>query len=135
MRQADAVSDAVEAGAQLARDLIARADHRDRLEHFVADQARHVVPAVLFREAIELEVQVAPAVAVECAAIGGGRAVEGELLACRELDPFEIVFTVRGDGERGGDDVEAAARFGGAGQPLLDAGQDDLQERFRELNG
>ena len=123
VRQADAVGDAVEALAKLRRDRLARADHGDRLEDLVADEAGHVVPTPLLGEPVQLGVELAPAVRVEGRSVGRRRAVEGQVLARGLTHGFELLFSLRGHDHRRGDDFDVVAGATHLRKPAFEGGQ------------
>jgi len=130
-----ASGDAGEAGADLIGDGRARADHGDRFEKVIGDEAGHVVPAAELREAIELRVQLAEAVAVERRAIHRRRAVERELLLHGELDARELALIVAVTTI-----VAQTMRKSRRARPLVtsprcSAGSTFSSSDFRELNG
>ncbi len=71
-------------------EVVHRRDDRPLVEHLVADDAGHLLPAACTRQAVELGRDVHPAVELEDRVIRGRRAVEGDVLlevALRGLDP------------------------------------------------
>src|SRR5882757_10481070 len=77
----DAVDHAVAPIPDLDRHLVDWGDDRELLKDLVVDERAHGVPIALPRQTVQLVVQPAPAVKLQNLAVGGSRAVEGDLLA------------------------------------------------------
>ena len=89
----------------------------------------HLLPLALLRQRVELVLQAAPAVQLEHGAVGGRRAVEGDLLAGagggRLPISSSLVPVTTNDGP---DDLEAVHRLAGLGPAALERREGDLAQ-------
>jgi putative Holliday junction resolvase len=135
MCKADAVCDPGQPRAQLLGDFASRSNDRDRLENLVLYQTGHIIPTIGLRQAVELEMEIAPTMTIEGWTIGGRRTVEGEMLACGDSHPFEIFLGVRRHDHRRKDQVEVTPITSGLLEPALDRRHDILQQRPSTVEG
>ncbi len=87
-------------------DSLGLGDHREGVEHLVVDQLAHGLPFAALGEPVQLVLQLSPAVEIEHSAIGGGRAVEGDLLSGRFRRRGHLLLGVPGDHEQRSGNLE-----------------------------
>ena len=124
----EAVQHVAVAGEKTARDLVGRSDNGERVEHVVVDGGAHLFPLALFRQCVELGVQVVPAVQFEHAFVGGRRTVERDLTTGADGGLFHFFVGGAGDDERRDRKLEVAALAVGRLEATVERRQRDLAD-------
>ncbi|MEZ5138825.1 MAG: hypothetical protein R2711_08675 [Acidimicrobiales bacterium] len=97
--EADPVHQVAEAAEQLVAHPIRLGHHGEGGEDVVVDQLAHLGPLPLLRQAVQLGLQLTPAVVLRGPAVGGGGAVEGDLLAHAGRSGRRLLLGGAGDHE------------------------------------
>src|SRR5690606_21042701 len=114
-------------------DRFGRSGDADRVEHLVGDAAAHLEPLPFLREAVQLGLEVAPAVVLEEDAVGRRRSVEGDLRLRLRTRARDLLLAPPEHDDRLAGDLDRVARPSRAGETLVEGGQRHLLDELRRV--